>query len=60
MRDSQVEAIRDEEQEYLDNMPEGMRDGDKGQVASDAVDSLSSAEAGLDDALSALEQATGE
>jgi hypothetical protein len=30
----------DEEQEYLDAMPESLRDGDKGQTAQDAINVL--------------------
>ena len=39
----EVEDIHDEEQDYLDNMPEGLRAGDKGSAAEDAVSSLNDA-----------------
>jgi len=39
---SNLEEIRDEEQEYLDNMPENMQDGEKGDIARAAVESLES------------------
>jgi hypothetical protein len=45
----QAETIRDEEQEYLDNMPDSFKEGDKGQTAENAISAL-------DDAISALEQ----
>lgn len=43
-----VESVRDEEQEFFDNMPESLQQGERGQVAEAAVSAL-------DDALSALE-----
>ena len=43
-----IEAIRDEEQEYLDAMPESLAGGDKGSAAQQAIDAL-------DDALESLE-----
>lgn len=45
---SQLEALKDEEQEYYDNMPEGLQNSDKGSVAQEAIDNL-------ENALSALE-----
>ena len=42
-----TEAIRDEEQDYYDNMPESFQQGEKGEVAEAAISAL-------DDALSAL------
>jgi seryl-tRNA synthetase len=47
LRDT-VENIRDEEQEYYDNMPESIQSGERGQNAEAAISEL-------DDALSALE-----
>ena len=41
-----IEGIRDEEQEYFDNMPEGFQNGDKGSTAQEAIDNL---EAAIDD-----------
>jgi len=38
-----VELIRDEEQEYFDNMPESIQAGDKGERAQTAVDALEAA-----------------
>ena len=35
-----LETLRDEEQEYYDNMPEGLQGGDKGQAAEAAVSAL--------------------
>lgn len=46
----QLEAIRDEEQEYFDNMPESFQQGDKGSAVEGNISCL-------DDAISQLEQA---
>lgn len=35
-----VEAIRDEEQDYRDNMPESFADGEKGEKADAAIEAL--------------------
>lgn len=35
-----VEAIRDDEQEYRDNMPESLADGEKGEKADAAIAAL--------------------
>lgn len=39
----QLEAIKNEEQEYHDNMPEGIQMGDKGDKSQEAADNLESA-----------------
>ncbi len=40
---SQIQVILDAEQEYYDNMPEGLQAGDKGDQAQSAIDSLQQA-----------------
>lgn len=45
----QIETIRDEEQDYYDNMPESLQGGEKGDVASAAIDALDNAVNGLQD-----------
>jgi len=35
-----LEEIRDAEQDYLDNMPESLSDGEKGEKAQAAIDAL--------------------
>lgn len=57
-----LENLRDEEQEYLDAMPENMQDGDKGEVAREAVSKLEEAIEALQemvdtDPVSALQEA---
>jgi hypothetical protein len=47
-----LQGALDEEQEYFDNMPEGLQDGEKGQTAQDAINVLAlaiEAMEGLDD-----------
>ncbi|ACB28235.1 hypothetical protein [Methylobacterium radiotolerans] len=36
----EVETIRDEEQEYFDNMPEGLANSERGEKAENAIDQL--------------------
>lgn len=40
---AEIEAIRDEEQAYLEAMPESLQDSEKGQRASERVDQLDEA-----------------
>jgi hypothetical protein len=44
-----IEGIRDEEQEYFDNMPEGFQNGDRGSTAQEAIDNLEAAASDLDE-----------
>lgn len=44
-----VESIRDEEQEYFDNMPESLQGGDRGMVAEEAASNLEQAMDALED-----------
>ena len=67
-----VDSIKDDEQEYLDNMPEGLQQGDKASAAQDAIDALGDAcqmltefeeenydgERDWDDVVSRLDEAT--
>lgn len=59
-----IESVRDDEQEYLDNLSEGAAEGEKGTVAEAAIENLESAmealgeiEDGLNDATNALDEA---
>lgn len=54
---NELETLRDEEQEYYDNMPDGLRDGNKGSTAEAAVSSIESALDTLQDLVSTLEAA---
>lgn len=52
---SKLEELRDEEQDYYDNMPDGLKDGEKGDLARQAVENLESAISNLDTMLSEFE-----
>ena len=58
-------TVRDEEKEYLDNMPESLQDGEKGETAQENIDNLESAldslepiDEEIDDALEYLDSAS--
>lgn len=51
----EVEALRDEEQEYLDNMPEGLQQGERGEAAQEAISNLENACDKIDEAKGAVE-----
>lgn len=38
-----IEAVRDEEQDYYDNMPESLQGGEKGDTAQEAISQLEEA-----------------
>ncbi len=48
IRDS-IESVRDEEQDYLNNLPENMADGERAEKAQAAIDALDEALSSLDD-----------
>lgn len=37
---AELETLRDEEQEYYDNMPESFQNGERGQKAQEAIDAM--------------------
>jgi threonine dehydrogenase-like Zn-dependent dehydrogenase len=43
MAKEMIDDIKSEEEEYKENMPESMQDGDKGQRADEAIDALGEA-----------------
>lgn len=47
---SEIEALKDEEQEYFDNMPESLPGGEKGDAAQESVDELQEALDSIDSA----------
>lgn len=53
-----VESIRDEEQEYLDNMPEGLRYSGNGERAEEAISALEEAIDALNEIADSLERLT--
>ena len=40
---SSIESVRDDEQEYFDNIPENLQGSDRYSIAEDAVDNLDNA-----------------
>lgn len=52
-----LNAIKDEENDYFDNMPEGPKGGDKGTRAEEVIDKLEEALDGIDTAMSLVEEA---
>ena len=52
-----VEGIRDEEQDYFDNMPEGFQMGEKGELAEAAANELEYAADGFDAIIDNLNEA---
>lgn len=58
---SALEELRDETQEKLDNMPEGLQQGDTGQLLQERIDALESALADLENVeMEELEAEEGE
>lgn len=52
-----IDFIKDEEQEYYDNMPESIQAGEKGDKAQEAVDNLDYACSQIDEVIEYLEGA---
>lgn len=55
-----IETVRDAEQDAFDNLPEGLQQGDGGQVMETAVSELDDAVNYCDDVSGSLETARGE
>lgn len=52
-----VAAARDDEQDYIDNLPENLQQSEKGEAAQEAEDNLNSAHDSLEEARDSLENA---
>ena len=52
-----VETLRDEEQDYMDNMPENFQSSERYEAAEEAVSNLDDALNSLDEAISSIEEA---
>lgn len=50
----EVDAIRQDEQDKYDNLPESLQGSERGEAIQEAIDTLESADSSLDDALRAL------
>ncbi len=53
-----IEALRDEEQEAFDNMPESLQDGERGEKMQSAIDALEYAADDLQECLDHLSEAS--
>lgn len=51
---TELEVLRDEEQEYLDNMPDGIASGEKGQKAEASIEIMEDAASSMEDAIDYL------
>lgn len=56
---SEIESLKDEEQDYHDNMPGAMQCGEKGDNSQTAIDALDSAKSEVDEVESAIENSIG-
>ena len=52
-----IDDLCSEEQDYFDNMPEGLQDSGRGQSAEAAISALEQASGSVDDAIQYLEEA---
>lgn len=52
-----IEAIRDDERDAFDNMPESLQDGERGQTSEEAQSALEEALSALEDARNSVEEA---
>ena len=50
-----VAGLQEDEQESFDNMPESLQSSDRGQASEEAIDYLSNAQSGIEDAIENLE-----
>lgn len=53
---SDLEMIRDEEQEAFDNMPEGLQGSERGEAMEEGIYQIEEAMDGLDSALNSLQE----
>ena len=53
-----LEALKEEEEDYRDNMPENLQGSERYEKADEACDSLDSAVSSIEDALSYIAEAT--
>jgi len=54
-----LEELKDEEQEYFDNMPESIQGSEKGELAESAINAMQSAIDTIEDAVGLIEEAQG-
>lgn len=54
-----LESLKDEEEEYRDNIPENLQGSERYETADEAVDNLESAYDSLEEVISYIEEAIG-
>ena len=54
-----VDMLRDEEQDYYDNIPENLQGSERADASESAIDALESAVDSITEAISSLEEAAG-
>ena len=54
---TQIDTLKDEEQDYYDNMPESIQESERGNVAEEAIDNLQSAYDSLEETIGHLDEA---
>jgi phage host-nuclease inhibitor protein Gam len=52
----EIEVLQVEEQEYVDNMPENLQEGERCKAAEDAAETLDSVVGSLDEAIDSLDE----
>lgn len=52
---SEIEAMKEEQEERFDNMPEGLQDSERADEMLDAIDNLDSAVSSIEEAVEYLE-----
>jgi len=55
-----IESAMEEEQDALDNLPESLQDGERGEVMQSAIDELEAASIAVEEAMGAAGDAKGE
>ena len=55
---TKVEILKDTEEEKLENMPDNLKQGDKGQAMEEAIENFGNAMDEIDNAISSLENIT--
>ena len=56
-QNSAIEELKDEEQEYMDNMPESLQSGERYENADAAVSAMDEAYNSIDSAMNSLQEA---
>lgn len=55
----ELEALRDEEQDYMDNIPENLQGSERYEVAEEAVDNMDNALDAFDEVIDSISETIG-